>query len=177
MSKYQSIDFIKSKILVSHMLFYWHKKIIQKQQMGWIKKKCSSSCRTTNHCKQPQATPSDRLLKRPCVEAHRTAWGCSTSSQGHSYTWVIIWADGWGKFNREKGIFFYTVYYPWKRKICFKGRPWTAWNIAFFPLVISAELAGQGRLPFLVPAVGIWIYKGFGDTSSLFSSLFQDYVL
>lgn len=37
-STYQSIDFIKSKILVSHMLFYWHKKIIQKQQTGWMKK-------------------------------------------------------------------------------------------------------------------------------------------
>lgn len=36
---YQSTDFIKIKIPVSHMLFYWHKNITQKQQMGWIKKK------------------------------------------------------------------------------------------------------------------------------------------
>lgn len=109
MSKYQSIDFIKSKILVSHILFYWHKKIIQKQQMGWIQKKSSSYCRTTNHCKQPQATPSDRLLKRLCAEAQRTAWGCSTSSQGHSYTLAQMITHVWGKFNGEKGVFFYTI--------------------------------------------------------------------
>lgn len=35
---YQSTDFIKIKIPVFHMLFYWHKNIIQKQQMGWIER-------------------------------------------------------------------------------------------------------------------------------------------
>lgn len=53
---YQSTDFIKIKIPVSHMLFYWHKNITQKQQMGWIKKKREGVpyCRTNNLCKPQQ---------------------------------------------------------------------------------------------------------------------------
>lgn len=178
MCKYQSIDFIKSKILVSYMLFYWHKKIIEKQQMGRIKKKSSSYCRTTNHCKQPQATPSNRLLKRACVEAHRTAWGCSTSSQGHSYTLAQVPTHAWGNFNGEKGIIiFYTIHYQWKRKVCFKGRPWTAWNIAFFPSCIRRTYRSRQAAVFSPCSGNLDIQRIWEHKCSLFFFFPRLYVL